>query len=66
MRNALGIERLVWGTDFPAMRRLISLVECVEVVQRLPSLGAQHGFKFSEEDVEAILGGNAARLLKPK
>ncbi len=64
MRNALGIERLVWGTDFPGIRRRISLKESMEVFQRLPSLGAEHGYTFSDADVEAVLGGNAQRILE--
>ncbi len=66
MRDVLGVERLVWGSDFPALRREMSLKECVEVFQRLPSLGADYGIRFDESDVEAILGGNAARLLNLK
>ncbi len=64
MRAALGIERLVWGTDFPGIRRRISLKECVEVFRRMPSLGAEYGYTFSDGEVEAILGGNAQRVLE--
>ena len=64
MRNVLGLARILWATDFPGPRRQISLKECVEVFQRLPSLGAEHGYTFSDGDAQAILGGNAAALLK--
>jgi len=64
MRNVLGIQRLLWGNDFPGPRERISLKECKEVFQRLPSLGAKHGYSFSDADVQAILGANAQSLLK--
>ncbi len=64
MRNAVGIDHIVWATDFPGKRSFISMKECVEIFQSFPSLGAKYGYKFSENDVEAMLGGNAAHLLK--
>ena len=64
MRNVLGIDRIVWGTDFPVTRRHMSLKECVEIFQRLPSLREQHGYTFSGGDVDAMLGGNATSILK--
>ena len=63
MRNVLGVERLVWGTDFPSMRRFMSLRESMEVFRRLPSTGREYGFEFDEGDVDAILGGNAETIL---
>ncbi len=64
MRNYLGIERIIWGTDFPHMRQLMSLKDTVEIYRRLPSLGQEHGYQFTEREIDAILGENAARILK--
>jgi len=64
MRDGVGIERILWANDFPGPREQISLKGCKEVIQRLPSLGAEHGYSFSEADVQAILGTNAQSLLK--
>ena len=64
MRNVVGIDRLLWGNDFPGPRERISLKECKEVFQRLPSMAAEHGYSFSDADVQAILGTNAQSLLK--
>ena len=35
----------------------------VEVFQRLPELAQQHGYRIEAQDVQALLGGNAARIL---
>ncbi len=64
MRNYLGIERILWGTDFPHMRQQMSLKDTVEIYRGLPSLAKQHGYTFTERDVDAVLGGNAARILR--
>ena len=64
MRNVLGIGCLLWGNDFPGPRERISLKECREVFERLPSLGAEYGYSFSDTDVQAILGANARSILK--
>ncbi|MCZ6614901.1 MAG: amidohydrolase family protein [Chloroflexi bacterium] len=64
LRDNLGIERVMWGTDFPAVRHLMSLKECVAIYRTLPAMGKEHGYRFSDADVEAMLHGNAERLLK--
>ena len=64
MRNSLGIERIVWGTDFPDIRREMSLKACVEIFSSIPTIGKEYGYEFSTGDAEAILGENAARILK--
>lgn len=63
MRSDIGVERILWGSDFPGLRRFMSLKEWADLFRRLPSLGEEHGYRFSDGDVAAILGGNAARLL---
>ena len=63
MRNFLGIERILWGTDFPHMRQQMSLEDTVEIYRRLPALAREHGYRFTDGEVEAMLGGNAARVL---
>ena len=63
MRDTVGIERIVWASDFPGKRTFISLKDSVGVFRDLPSVGAKHSYRFTDADVEAMLGGNAARLL---
>jgi len=64
MRDIIGIERILWASDFPALRPMMPLREWVDTFRRLPSLGEEHGFRFDDSDVDAMLGGNAARILK--
>lgn len=63
MRNVLGIERVVWGSDFPGLRGTMPLTDCVKIFQGLPIIGDKFDVKFTDNDVEAILGLNAARIL---
>ena len=63
MRNDLGIERVVWGSDFPGLRGTMPLAECVRVFQELPTTGKRFGVEFTDSDVEAILGLNAVNIL---
>lgn len=63
MKATIGIERIVFASDLPGLRAAMSLRTWVEVFQQLPALAKQHGFDLSEADVQAIMGGNAARIL---
>lgn len=63
MRNFLGTERILWGTDFPHMRQHMSLKDTVDIYRRLPALAHEHGYRFTDGEAEAMLGGNAARVL---
>ena len=63
MRNEIGVERIVFGADFPGPRDVMPLREWVDAFKGLPSLGKEHGVRFDDRDVDAILGGNSARIL---
>ena len=63
MRNEIGVERILFGSDFPGPRDVLPLDKWVGAIKRLPSLGEEHGLRFDDGDVNAILGGNAARIL---
>jgi uncharacterized protein len=64
MKDGIGADRIVFGSDFPALRAAMSLRSWVEAFQKLPALAQEHGFQISEADSQAILGGNAERLLR--
>ncbi len=63
LRDFIGIERILWGTDFPHMRQHMSLKDTVDIYRRLPALAHEHGYRFTDGEAEAVLGGNAARVL---
>ena len=61
MIDRMGIDRLMWGTDNPSFTALMPVKEWVETIRTLPER-APEGVTFTEEECEAILGGNAKRL----
>ena len=52
MIRSLGAERVMWASDFPGIRKEMSLKRFVEVCQDLPSMGKKYGCEISEEAVE--------------
>jgi len=64
MKDSIGADRIVFGSDFPALRAAMSLRSWVEVLRGLPDLARKHGRHISETEAQAILGGNAKRLLR--
>jgi predicted TIM-barrel fold metal-dependent hydrolase len=63
MKHMIGTERLLFASDFPGLRKTMSLVRWVDLFRELPDLARGYGADFSETDAASILGGNAARLL---
>ena len=65
LRNAidrLGPNRVLFGTDNPFVAALMSTKDYADLIRDLPQK-APEGIAFSEAEVSAILGENAARLL---
>lgn len=54
-------RRILFGSDWPANRHVLAQSEWVDAFRNIPESA---GFQMSEERAKAILGGNAARLLK--
>ena len=63
MKDSIGADRIVFGSDFPALRAAMPLQQWVEVFKKLPELAREHGVRISEAEAQAILGGNAERIL---
>lgn len=65
LRQALdmfGSDRVLFGTDGPYLRAIMTDKDYVQLVKDLP-IKAPEGISFTEAEVEAMLGGNAARIL---
>ena len=60
--DRLGADRVLFGTDNPFVAALMSTKDYVELIRELPQQ-APEGIAFTEAEVAAILGGNAARIL---
>src|SRR5574337_1106173 len=50
MKDSIGAERIVFGSDFPALRGAMSLRSWVEVFRGLPDLAREHGYHISETE----------------
>ncbi len=60
-KNAGVLDRILWGSDYPSCDPAFSIA----LYRRLPEYTAAHGLEpaLAETDIEAILGGNARRLV---
>jgi len=55
-------ERIFFGSDSPSLRSIMSNKDWVQLLKDLPQKAAD-GIAFTEEEITAILGGNAQKLL---
>lgn len=65
-RDRLGIERLLFGSDYMSGTRVHGegvLTEIVDFFRGIPEQAASAGVAFSDEEIAAILGLNARALL---
>lgn len=60
--DCVGIEKITFGTDDPTQKILRTTRDWVELIKNLPK-DAPEGITFTEEEITAMLGGNAARIL---
>ena len=58
-----GTDRIFFGSDSPSFRSIMSNRDWVQLIKDLPEK-APDGIMFKEEEIAAVLGGNAQRLLK--
>lgn len=66
-RDRIGVDRLLFGSDHLAGPRIRGdgfLSTVVDWYRRLPATAARIGIEFTDDEVERILAGNAARLLR--
>jgi len=61
--DIIGPDQVLFATDGPFMEPHVSNRRWVEIIKGLTTEGAD-GIKFSNEEVKAILGGNASRVFK--
>lgn len=54
-------KRVLWGTDNPYLRGLLPDKDWIQIIKDLPSK-APEGLKFTQEEVDLMLGGNAKRI----
>jgi predicted TIM-barrel fold metal-dependent hydrolase len=59
----IGPNQTIWSTDGPVFEPLISNRKYVDIMKSLTTRG-KDGIVFTQEEVNAILGDNAARIFK--
>ena len=62
--DTLGKGRILFGSDWPFLKLLMSQKKWVETVKGIQSRGGEAGFKFTEDEIQAIIGENAKALFK--
>jgi predicted TIM-barrel fold metal-dependent hydrolase len=60
--DGIGAEKILFGTDAPTFSFMYSENEWIDMVRDLPAK-APGGKIFTEEEIDAVLHGNAARVL---
>ncbi|MFX1454925.1 MAG: amidohydrolase family protein [Promethearchaeota archaeon] len=60
-----GVESVLFGSDSPVFDPILPVKDIIEKIKSLPST-APKGIKFTNEEIDAILGGNAVKLLNLK
>lgn len=66
MRDRLGAHRILMGTDFaagPATVERGHYKQFVDFMRALPEKAGEYGVKFSQDEVDLIMGDNTARIL---
>ena len=58
----VGVEKVLFGTDDPIAQVVRPTREWIALIRELPT-EAPTGIRFTEQEVSAILGGNAVSLL---
>ncbi len=63
--SEMGRERVLFGTDAPVFEHVLPSRDWVQLIKDLPK-DSPEGIPFTEEEVYAVLHGNAERLFTPK
>jgi predicted TIM-barrel fold metal-dependent hydrolase len=64
IRDRIGIDRLLFGSDMTNVEVSITLKEWVDTVAMLPEWAKQLGYRLSQDEIDMVLGGNAMRVYK--
>jgi predicted TIM-barrel fold metal-dependent hydrolase len=62
--NTVGARRIMWGSDYPALRLLLSPAAWAKALTDIPQVARDQDISFTPAEISAIMGDNAARLLR--
>ena len=54
-------SKFLWGTDNPILEAVIPMKDWLNMIKELPD-NAPDGIKFTKEEIDAVLGENAAKI----
>ena len=54
---------MLFGSDYSFLKLLVKQEEWVKAFTEIPDSVKEQGMQFKDEEIAAIMGGNAARLL---
>jgi hypothetical protein len=61
--NSVPWQRVLFGSDYPFLKRLVNQERWVRAFTEIPDLVKELGIEFKDEEIEGIMGGNAAKIL---
>lgn len=61
--DSLSWQRVLFGSDYPFLKLLVNQERWVKAFTEIPDSVKEQGIKFRGEEIEGIMGGNAARVL---
>lgn len=64
IRDRIGIDRLLFGSDMTNVEVSMTLKEWVDVIRMLPEWAKQLGFRLIPDEIDLVLGGNAERIYR--
>jgi predicted TIM-barrel fold metal-dependent hydrolase len=56
-------QRVLFGSDYPFLKLLVDQQRWVNAFTEIPDSIKESGIQFKDEEIAAIMGGNAAKLL---
>jgi predicted TIM-barrel fold metal-dependent hydrolase len=59
-------ERVLWGTDGPLLEVVMSSKDYIQIIKDLPVKATEEGIKFTQEEVDLMLGGSAQKIFGVK
>jgi len=61
--NSAPWQKVLFGSDYPFLKLLINQERWVKAFTEIPDSIKEQGIEFKNEEIEGIMGGNAARVL---
>ena len=61
--NSVSWQRVLFGSDYPFLKRLVNQERWVKAFTEIPDSVKELGIEFKDEEIEGIMGGNAAKIL---